>query len=140
MSHRIEIKVSFDRKTCFNQSKICVNQSKICSIKSKKCVYRSKNTHQPVEKMVATERKPKSANWTKKGIIRSKWKIRLVGPILLRKFPTNRIFFRSDDALFRFPDTSTPWHFDSKTLLPENISTRWVSTLIFHMFLTRTRS
>ena len=129
--HRIEIKVSFDRKYVSTSRKYVSTSRKSAATNRKNVSTDRKNTYQPVEKKVATERKQKSANWTKKGIIRSKWKIRLVVPILLRKFPTDRqIFFRSDDTLFRSADTSTRWHFDSKTLLPENTSTRWVSTKI----------
>ena len=129
--HRIEIKVSFDRKYVSTSRKYVSTSRKSAATNRKNVSTDRKNTYQPVEKKVATERKQKSANWTKKGIIRSKWKIRLVVPILLRKFPTDRrIFFRSNDTLFRSADTSTRWHFDSKTLLPEKTSTRWVSTIL----------
>ena len=125
--HQVKKNVSSDRnncviwsKKCINQLKICFNQSKTCSSKSKKCVYRSKKYYQPVEKKVATERKQESANWTKKGITRSKWKIRLDEPILLRKFPSDRQKFLS----IGWYVISIPWHFDSIVFRLENTSTR----------------
>ena len=93
---------------CLQIEKIVINQSK-------------KKSQQNENKKVLTKRKKVSYDRNKN-----------FGLMCLicseNSQPIENIFFRSDDTFFRSPDTSTRWHFDSKTLLPENISTRWVST------------